>query len=75
MDFAVSADYREKLKEREKKDKYQDLAGELKTAVNHGCDSYNNCNWCFWHSHQRIDTRTGGLRNKRTSGNHQNYSF
>ena len=30
MDFAVPADHRVKLKEREKKDKYLDLARELK---------------------------------------------
>ena len=30
MDFAVPADYRVKLKESKKKDKYQDLARELK---------------------------------------------
>ena len=30
MDFAVSADHRVKLKEREKKDKYIDLSMELK---------------------------------------------
>ena len=31
VDFAVPADYRINLKEREKKDKYLDLARELKT--------------------------------------------
>ena len=30
VDFAVSADLREKLKEKEKKDKYLNLARELK---------------------------------------------
>ena len=34
MDFAVSADHRVKLKEREKKDKYLDLAWELKKIRN-----------------------------------------
>ena len=34
MDFAVSADYRVKLKESEKKDKYLDLARELKKLWN-----------------------------------------
>ena len=33
MDVAVPADYRIKLKESEKKDKYLDLAGELKKTV------------------------------------------
>ena len=34
MDFAVSADHRVKLKESEKKDKYLDLAKELKNRWN-----------------------------------------
>ena len=35
VDFAVPADYRIKLKESEKKDKYLDLARELKKTVEH----------------------------------------
>ena len=34
MDFAVQADRRLKMKESEKKDKYQDLARELKNQWN-----------------------------------------
>ena len=34
MDFAVPADHKEKLKERENKDKYLDLARELKKLWN-----------------------------------------
>ena len=34
LDFAVPADHRVKLKEREKKDKYMDLASELKNLWN-----------------------------------------
>ena len=34
MDFAIPADHRIKLKESEKKDKYLDLARELKTLWN-----------------------------------------
>ena len=34
MDFAVAADHRVKFKEREKKDKYLDLAKELKKMWN-----------------------------------------
>ena len=30
-------------------------------------------NWCSWYSHQRTDTRTGGLGYKRTSVDHPNY--
>ena len=35
MEFAIPADHREKLKENEKKDKYLDLARELKKTVEH----------------------------------------
>ena len=50
VDFAVPADLRIKLKEYEKKDKYLDLARELKKTVEHAGDNYTNCNWCFWNS-------------------------
>ena len=50
VDFAVSADHRIKLKECEKKDKYLDLARELKKTMKHEGDDCTNCDWCFWHS-------------------------
>ena len=34
-----------------------------------------NYNWCACYSHQRIDKKTEELGNKRTSGNHANYSM
>ena len=46
VDFAVPADHRIKLRECEKKDKYLDLARELKKTVEHAGDNYTNCNWC-----------------------------
>ena len=49
-DFAVPADHKIKLKECEKKDKYLELARELKKSVEHAGDNYNNCNWCVWNS-------------------------
>ena len=67
VDFAVPADLRVKLKESEKWDKYLDFARELKTRE-HESDNYN---WCDRYSCQRISTGTGGLENKRTSGDHQ----
>ena len=54
VDFAVLADHRIKLKECEKKDKYLDLARELKKTMEHDGDNYTNCDWCFWHSNKRI---------------------
>ena len=48
VDFAVSADHWIKLKESEKKDKYLDLAKELKKTMEHESDVYINYNWCSW---------------------------
>ena len=50
VDFAVPADHRIKLKECEKKDKFLDLARELKKTMEHEGDHYTNCNWCVWNS-------------------------
>ena len=49
VDFAVPADHRIKLKECEKRDKYIDLARELKKTREYEGDNYTNCDWCFWH--------------------------
>ena len=38
------------LKEREKKDKYFDLARELKKAVEHESKDRANCDRCFKHN-------------------------
>ena len=77
MDFAVSADHRVKFKESEKRDKYLDLARELKKkqTVEHESDDYTNCNWCSCYSHQRIGTRTGGLVNNGRDGDCPKYSI
>ena len=58
VDFKVPADHGVKLNESEKKDKYLDLAGELKKTVSHGSDVYTTWNWCSWYSHQKIVTGT-----------------
>ena len=50
VDFAVPADHRIKLKVSEKKDKYLDLARELKKTMEHEGDDYANCDWCFQYS-------------------------
>ena len=34
-----------------------------------------NFNWYVWYNNPKIDNRTGGLGNKRTSGDHLNYSI
>ena len=50
VDFAVPADHRIELKECEKKDKYLDLARELKKTMKHAGDNYADCDWCIWYS-------------------------
>ena len=50
VDFAVSTDHRIKLKECEKKDKFLDLARELKKTMEREGDNHTNCDWCFWYS-------------------------
>ena len=50
MDFVVSAEHRIKLKEN-KKDKYLDLAWEMKKTVEHEGDNDTNHDWYFWYSH------------------------
>ena len=45
VDFAVPADHRVKMKENEKRDKYMNLARELKKAVEHNSDGNTNCYW------------------------------
>ena len=75
VEFAVLVDHRVKLKESKKRDKYLDLARELKKIVEHDSDDYINCNWCSWYSHQRINTRTQGLGNNMTGGDCSNYSI
>ena len=47
VDFVVPADHKIKLKECEKKDKYLDLARELKKTMEHESDDCTNCDWCF----------------------------
>ena len=49
VDSAVPADHRIKLKECEKKDKYIDLARELKKTMEYESDECTNCDLCFWH--------------------------
>ena len=45
-----NSDHRIRLKECGKKDKYLDLARELKKTMEHEGDNNTNCDWCFWHS-------------------------
>ena len=49
VDFAVPANHRIELKECEKRDRYHNLAKELKKTMEHEGDNYTNYDWCFWH--------------------------
>ena len=65
VDFAVPADHRIKLNECEKRDKYFDLARELKKTMEHEGDNYANCDWCLWHGNKGLlkgleDLEVGG---------------
>ena len=71
MDLAVPDDQRVS----EKRDKYLDLARALKNTMDHESDSETNCNWLAQYRYRKINKGTGGLGNKRTSGDHPNYSI
>ena len=44
-------------------------------TMEHESDGDTNCNQCTQYSYQRIDKESGGLGNKRTSGDHPNDSI
>ena len=75
VDFAVPADYRIKLKEIRKRDMYQDQGRKLKKTMEHESDGDTNYKWCAQYNHQRLDTSTGGLGHKGTSGDHLSKSI
>ena len=70
VDFAVPTDHREKLKEREKINKYLSLSRELKKTMENESDGDTSSNWRARYSQQTLRTGTGGLGHKRTSGDH-----
>ena len=63
-----------KVKGSEKWDKYLEFARELKQTEHEG-NGDTNCNWHTWNNLQRIGNGSGSLGNKRTSGDHPNYSI
>ena len=68
MDFPVSV----KLKESKKRDKYIDLARELKKSMEHEGDGDINCTWRTWNKTQRIGK---GLKDMEIRGDHPDYSI
>ena len=43
--------------------------------MEHESEGDINCNWYSWYCHRKIGTRIEGLENKRTIGDHPNYSI
>ena len=74
VDVAVPTDNRVKQKESEKRDKYLDLARELKKTMEHS-DGDTNCILRARYSHQRIGTGPGGVGNKEMKVDHPGYSI
>ena len=60
-----------KIEKTEKRDKYQELARELKKTMEYEVDGDINCNWCARFSHQM----TGRLKNSWESRANSNYSI
>ena len=85
VDSAVQTDHRVKLKENKTKKKKKKKKKKkryvstpcMKTekTIEHESDDDTNCKCRTWYSHQRIGTGTGGLGNKKTNGDHPNYSM
>ena len=73
--FVVSDDYRVKLKESKKRDKYLDLAKEMVNVWNMKVMVIQIVIGRARYSHQMLRIETGGLRNKRTSRDYPNHSI
>ena len=76
MDFIIPTDHGLKAKESENRNRYQYFAKEQKKK-NIEPEGYSdtNSNCCTWNNSQRIGKWTGRHGNKRTSGDHPNYSI
>ena len=73
VEFTVPVNHRVKLKESKKRDKFLDLAREVKKTLKNEGDADTNCNLCTRYGYQRIVKGTGRLRNKRARGDHLDY--
>ena len=72
--IAVPAEHRVKIKENEKRDKYQDLDRELKNKE-HEVDGDTNCNWFTQNNSKRMDEGIRRFRNQRTTRDHSDKSI
>ena len=73
--FAPPAEDRVKFKESEKRVKSLDLARKLKKNTEHEADDGTNCNRYTWKNYQKIEKWTRRFGNKRTRGDHPDYSI
>ena len=75
VDFSVPADHKINMKECEKKDKYLDLAREIKKLWNMQVTVKPIVIGAFGTEIKRLLKGTGGLGSWRTCGDHPNYSI
>ena len=75
VNFAISAWPYVKTEGKRKEKKVRRRCERTEKTVEHESDGDTNCNCCSWYSHQRINKGTGWLGNKRTRGDHPNYSI
>ena len=75
MDFAVPADHKSKLKESEKKGEYLYFARELKKLRNMKVTLIPVVIGAFGTVTKRIIKWSGGLGDRKTSGDHLNYNI
>ena len=66
--FIISVDHRVKIKENEKINKDLDFARELK-RVEHEVNGDNNCSWCPWSDHQRLEKKPRRVGNQKNVDN------
>ena len=75
MDFTVRMDHRVEIKEREKTDKYLNLARGLKNTVEHEGDGDTYCSWSTWNSLQSPGKKTGFIGDMKKNGDHPESSI
>ena len=73
MDLAIPADHKVKIKENKEKNKYLDLARELKKDMKHEGDGDTSCNWHASNSPQSLNNRAERVGNWIISQDHPNY--
>ena len=73
--FAVRTDHRVKIKENKKRDKYLELARELKKTWEQEGDGDSNYIWYSWDNSLRLGKRAGRGEYWRTRRDNPNYSM